>query len=167
MEQVILSVGGNLGKREIFIAQAKNLLEDAFDCEAESSAIYETPAWGFESSNAFLNAVFAFTMAELPSNLMKTIISIERRLGRKRTDTPGYSSRTIDIDVIAIGSQIISNDDLFVPHPKMQDRLFVLKPMADVCPDWMHPIFNQSTAELLKHCTDKSEIKLWDSPTIT
>ncbi|MGB1031239.1 MAG: 2-amino-4-hydroxy-6-hydroxymethyldihydropteridine diphosphokinase, partial [Flavobacteriales bacterium] len=125
------------------------------------------PAWGFESSNAFLNAVFAFAMAELPSNLMNTIISIERRLGRKRSGTPGYASRTIDIDVIAIGDQIISSDELFVPHPRMQDRLFVLKPMADVCPEWRHPIFNQSTTELLQHCTDKSEIKIWDSPTTT
>lgn len=167
MEQLILSVGGNLGQREIFIAEAKNLLEKVLACKAEVSAIYETPAWGFESSNAFLNAIFTFAMAELPKGLMSEIISIERRLGRKRSDTSGYTSRTIDIDVIAIGQQIISSDELIVPHPRMQDRLFVLKPMADVCPEWRHPIFNQSTRELLQFCTDQSEIQKWDSHTTT
>ena len=167
MEQLVLSVGGNLGQREIFIAEAKLLLEKVLSCKAEASAIYETPAWGFKSSNAFLNAVFTFAMAELPKNLMGKIISIERQLGRKRSHSAGYTSRTIDIDVIAIGQQIISNDELIVPHPRMQDRLFVLKPMADICPEWRHPIFNQSTKELLQFCTDQSKIQKWDSLTTT
>lgn len=113
------------------------------------SSIYETPAVGFEGED-FLNACIQIRTQLTPSELLDTLLSIERRFGRERKSGEGYESRTLDIDLLLFENKIIETDTLVVPHPKMQERAFVLKPLADIAPQYYHPSENKDIRNLLQ-----------------
>src|SRR5690606_28821981 len=121
------------------------------------SPVYETPAWGFEGDNFFNACIMVETMLA-PSVLLEKLLELETRLGRKRQHGTGYSSRTVDIDILYFDKEIINTDLLTIPHPNMQLRRFVLRPLADIAPQFYHPILNKDTRNLLQECKDKSNI---------
>ena len=117
------------------------------------SGVYESPAWGFEGGD-FLNACIAVETSQEADQILKTILAIETSMGRERSSEEGYVSRTIDIDIIYYGSEIIHKEHLHIPHPQMQKRGFVLKPLADIAPQFYHPVLNKDTRNLLQECRD-------------
>lgn len=153
-----ISVGSNLGERLQHIQEAIFLLGRDVGTIKKISKVYECRAWGFEAAD-FLNICLSLNTALEPHILLEKILSIEKQMGRTRTDHSGYQSRPIDIDIIYHGSAILSMDGLTVPHPKMQERKFVLQPLADIAPQFYHPILKKDTRNLLQECRDNGEIR--------
>lgn len=152
---VYLSLGSNLGNRLYQLQRAVIMLGDQLGTVTATSPVYETPAWGFEGS-PFLNACIALETDKSPEAVLDTILAIEMALGRVRTEESGYVSRTLDIDIIYYGTEVVSSDDLKIPHPQLSQRKFVLKPLADIAPQFYHPLLNKDTRNLLQECKDKS-----------
>jgi 2-amino-4-hydroxy-6-hydroxymethyldihydropteridine diphosphokinase len=123
------------------------------------SKLYETPSWGFES-DAFYNCAIAIHTHKSPLKLLSGIIKIEKKLGRIRKEQLGYQSRTIDIDIVSFESEIVQTETLEIPHPQMQNRLFVLLPINDLQLDFVHPIFEKTIPVLIDECEDKSDCKI-------
>ena len=156
--QVILSIGSNQGDRLHNIQSAVAAIHQKAGTVVRVSKLYETPAWGFESE-PFYNAALVLHTTRTAQQILSKVLEIETELGRVRTDIAGYQARPIDIDVIAFDEDIILSEDLQVPHPQMQQRMFVLLPMRDLNLDWRHPILQKYLPELLRASEDKSQCK--------
>jgi len=113
---------------------------------------------GFEGDD-FLNCVIQVESYCSSENTLKIILQIEKDLGRLRNKKEGYSSRPIDIDVIFFDDKIIESENLVVPHPELQNRLFVLQPLVEIAPDFIHPKLNKSSLDLLEETNNESEIE--------
>ncbi len=157
--QVILSLGSNQGNRLQNIQSAINFIHSEVGTIVRVSKLYETPAWGFEGDPFYNCALMLHTQSDGETILEKSL-AIEKKMGRVRLETDGYQSRIIDIDVIAFDEEIIASKELQVPHPAMQERLFVLLPMRDLNLDWRHPILQKYLPELLKASEDTSQCKV-------
>ena len=152
-----LSIGSNLGDRLLLLQKAIFEIGKVAGEIRQVSAIYETPSWGFEGED-FFNACLELQTQLSPEDLLSQLLTIETNFGRERKGGDGYQSRTLDIDIIYYEKEIIDTENLTVPHPKMQERKFILKPLADITPQFYHPIFNKDTRNLLQECKDKSTI---------
>ena len=122
------------------------------------STVYETPAWGFEG-DAFLNACIAVNSRFSSEEVLDKLLKIETSLGRSRTNVTAYENRSIDLDILLLGAEIIDSELLKVPHPQMQHRKFVLLPLADIASKEMHPVLKKSISQLLAETTDASPIE--------
>ena len=157
--QVILSIGSNEGDRLQNIQSAVDAIHHEVGTVVKISRLYETPSWGFESA-AFYNCALVLHTTKEAELILEQVLWIESKLGRVRSGAAGYQSRIIDIDVIAFDEEIIASENLQVPHPHMQERMFVLLPMRDLDLDWRHPILQKYLPELLKASEDKSNCKV-------
>lgn len=155
---LLLSLGTNQGDKKANLNKAIDLIHNEVGTIITLSPIYEFPAWGFESEPFFNCALVAHTLLDAQTAIVK-ILEIEKKLGRIRTEKEGYAARVIDIDIIAFNDEIINEPNLVVPHPLMQDRLFVLQPMADLQLDWIHPIFKKNCTQLIRDCKDQTTFK--------
>ena len=154
--QVVLSIGTNQGNRLENIERCLQIIHHEVATVVKVSKLYETPSWGFDS-DAFYNAAILVHTFDSPATILSKILQIEQHMGRVREDSLGYQSRIIDIDIITFDSEIIKTQQLQVPHPLMQERNFVLKPMLDLNLEWIHPILNQTVVELFSATEDKCE----------
>lgn len=160
MNDVVLLIGGNMGDRLQLIMLATDMIRKSVGSVVHASSIYETEPWGFVSDSSFLNQAL-FVQTELgPMDLLDVCQSIEVRLGRSRDLSNDirkkYSSRPMDIDVIFYNSEVIETSRLQVPHPRMHLRNFVLRPLCDIIPDYVHPILGKTVNELFVECKDES-----------
>ena len=160
--QVILSLGSNQGNRLNNIQSAIDLIHREAGTVVKVSKLYETPAWGFEGE-AFYNCALVLHTQRSAQTILEKVLGIEKKLGRVRSESEGYQSRPIDIDLIAFNEEIINSKELQVPHPAMQERMFVLLPMRDLNLDWRHPILQKYLPEILKASEDKSQCKMIQS----
>ena len=160
--QIILALGSNDGNRLTHIQNAIERIHNEIGTVVKVSKLYETPAWGFESE-PFFNCALVMNSVLSAQIILEKVLDLETKLGRIRSDSKAYQSRVIDIDVIAYNEDIIKTENLQVPHPLMQERLFVLIPMRDLNLDWRHPIFQKYLPELLKVSEDKSSYKVIQS----
>lgn len=156
--QVILSLGSNIGNRLQTIKLAISTIHETVGTVVKVSALYETPSWGFES-DFFYNCALILQTHKTAQKVLDEVLLLEQNLGRVRPNESGYQARTIDIDVIAFNEEIIHTENLQVPHPQMQNRLFVLLPMRDLNLDWRHPILQKHLPELVQLSNDKSSCK--------
>jgi len=156
-QKVYLSLGSNLGNRLANLQKAIFRIQQKAGSILDISSVYENPAIGFEGDQ-FLNIVISVLTPLSPTELLDTLLQIEQYFGRVRSEDGGYSSRTLDIDIIYYGSEIINNDDLVIPHPQMQHRNFVLKPLGDIAPQFYHPVLHKDTRNLLQECKDRSKL---------
>ncbi|RNC91817.1 MAG: 2-amino-4-hydroxy-6-hydroxymethyldihydropteridine diphosphokinase [Allomuricauda sp.] len=152
-----LSLGSNLGNRLANLQRALFLIGQQVGKLVHISPIYENPAVGFDGGD-FLNICVAVDTTLEPKALLKAILGIEKVLGRQRSDAANYASRTLDIDIIYYGSSVIDTSELQVPHPKMQERRFVLRPLSDIAPQFYHPLLQKDTRNLLQECRDTSSM---------
>lgn len=142
-----LSLGSNLGTRAANLRQAINSLKDLGAVQAVSS-FYETEPVEVEREQPwFLNCVVALETQLGPEQLLERILVLEQTMGRRRTEPKG--PRTIDLDIIFWGDIVINTPELTIPHPAMQKRRFVLEPLAEIAPDFRHPVPKRSMRELL------------------
>lgn len=156
MQETYLILGSNIQPRRAYLEKAKYLLAEKAGAVLKESAVYSTEPWGVESDTYFLNQVILFSTPLQPESLLKTIHEIEDILGRSRNTK--YGPRTIDIDILLWGDLVKRTTDLQIPHPFMQDRKFVLKPLCEIAPDVIHPVLGKSISTLAGACTDQKEV---------
>ena len=160
MYKVFLSLGSNLGNRIFNLQKALELISQHIGVVNHVGALYETEPWGFDSENWFLNTAIELETILNPKELLQKCMWIENILGRKRNMAEaGYSSRPIDIDILFFGNEIINLPNLIIPHEHLHKRKFVLAPLNDIAPQFVHPVKNQSVKTLLENCTDKMRLK--------
>lgn len=157
--QVVLSLGSNQGNRSGNIQSAIALIHKTIGSVIKVSRLYETPSWGFES-DAFYNCALLLHTRLSATTVLDKILAVEKELGRIRKEQLGYQARIIDIDIIAFDEVILETKTLRIPHPQMENRLFVLLPMQDLQLNWNHPKSGKSVAELLRLTEDKSDCKI-------
>lgn len=159
---MFLGIGANLENRMESIIKAIGLLEKKCGFILNTSNIYESDAWGFESENSFLNLCIKMETILNIQNLLAKCNAIEKEIGRKeKSKDEQYSDRLIDIDILYFNNEIIEKEKLIVPHPKMHERRFVLQPLHDIAPKFIHPLLKKSTAELLHECHDVSKLNVY------
>lgn len=157
MVEAYIAFGSNIGKREANIKNAFKLLEQKMKV-LKRSDLYETKPMYVEEQGWFLNGTAKVETKLTPDELLLFLKDIEKVLGRKSVERNG--PRIIDLDILFYGSQIVDRDNLHVPHPKMMERSFVLVPLAEIAPDFVHPVNRKTVSELLAQLEyDKSGIK--------
>ena len=158
-QKVVLSLGSNIGDRRENLEKCIQLIHQGIGVVLRVSKLYETPSWGFES-DAFYNCALVLHTSFSAEKILRKITSIEKEMGRFRKQNNGYEARIIDIDIISIENQVVHADHLEIPHPQMQNRQFVLLPVADLKLDWQHPVLEKTIGELVQQCDDKSQCEI-------
>jgi 2-amino-4-hydroxy-6-hydroxymethyldihydropteridine diphosphokinase len=144
-ERAYLSLGSNVGDRAVNLDTAIARLR-AFGEVVAISSWYETEPVEFTAQPWFLNCAVALNTDMTPEQLLAAILDIEQKLGRRRMQKKG--PRLIDIDILLFGNAIVENAGLTIPHPAMQERRFVLEPLAEIAPDVSHPVLKQTIRDL-------------------
>ncbi len=146
---VYLALGSNLGNRLSNLKEAIAALPPQMEVKAKS-AVYETPPWGYEDQPKFLNQVIKATTYLDPEPLLKHLKRLEVALGRKETFQNG--PRLIDMDILFYDDLVVNTPSLVIPHPRLQERGFVLLPLMDLDPDLTHPVSKKSVREMMTGC---------------
>jgi 2-amino-4-hydroxy-6-hydroxymethyldihydropteridine diphosphokinase len=158
MHKVFLIIGGNVGDREWYLAQTRANISKDIGAIIKKSDIYESEPWGFDHHITFLNQVLEVETDLTALCLLDKCQNIERELGRDRF-SDGYRPRTVDIDVLFYDDCIYSLPPLIIPHKHLHNRMFVLEPLAQIAPNFIHPIFGISVSDLREACSDS--LKVW------
>ena len=154
---VYLSLGSNIGDRQLFLQIAIGLITYRIGEVKQVSSIVETPAWGFKG-DAFYNACLSLETSLSPQKVLEELIAIEIILGRERKTTKEYHARNIDLDILLYEGKIIHTRNLTIPHPRMEKRNFVLAPLAEIAADTLHPILKKSIKQLYQKTQDTAFI---------
>lgn len=165
-EIAYVAVGANLGDREATFASVIRAVE----AESEllllaASPVFETDPVGPGRQEPYLNAALRLRSWLAPSELLATLQRIERALGRERRhETERWGPRTIDLDIVFYGERCIETPDLVVPHPRAHERAFVMRPLAELDPDWVHPRIGMTMATLARSRSDLDRVRRWRRP---
>ena len=142
MNSIFLLLGSNLGNRQNYLHEAIRLITQHIAPVIKTSSIYETQSWGKTDAPDYLNQVAVLETTIPPREVLRKILAIELMLGRKRDEK--WGSRTIDIDILFYGTEIINEEGLHVPHPELHKRRFTLEPLAEIAPYLVHPVINKT-----------------------
>ncbi len=153
-----LLLGADIGDKRTTFAKAKLLVSERVGRVVRESSLYESEAWGFESSTTFLNQVLEVKTPLPPQELLDVIHEIETELGRIRSGN-GYESRLIDIDILFYESLVLDTPALVIPHPHLHKRMFTLAPLNELIPNFIHPALHKTIADLYTECTDKGLVR--------
>lgn len=158
---IFLSLGSNLGNRAEMLNRAIEAIGAKCADVVAVSNMYQTEPLGFVSEKRFLNCCIEIETAYSPEELVTALLEIELELGRTRNDAlQGYSNRLIDIDIVFYNHLVLDSPNLVVPHPRMQLRRFVLLPLSELCPQFVHPVLKKTVTDLLAECADVSKVEL-------
>jgi 2-amino-4-hydroxy-6-hydroxymethyldihydropteridine diphosphokinase len=150
MAHCFLSLGSNIGNRSEHIADAIVRISEKIGKIVLLSDYYETEPWGFHSKSKFLNVVAEVETNQEPYDLLRTTQKIEIETGRKEKSADGvYKDRIIDIDILFYNDLVLNANDLIIPHPLLHERQFVLQPLAEIAPDFVHPLLNKKIKDFL------------------
>jgi 2-amino-4-hydroxy-6-hydroxymethyldihydropteridine diphosphokinase len=142
--------------------KATTILEKELGSFYIQSSTFRSGAWGYKSENKFLNQLVIFKTDLSARDILKICLDTEIKLGRERNALSGYSDRVIDIDILYIDDLVLNDDQLIIPHPRLQDRLFALVPLCEVIPEFIHPVLQKSNKSLLSLCPDNTIIEKLD-----
>lgn len=155
---VFLLLGANLGEREAMLAKAAQLISEQIAPITAQSHLYETAPWGVTDQPAYLNQVLEIKTVLLPQEVLAQMLAIEKQLGRERRMR--WGARVIDIDMLYFADVILETEALHLPHPRLHQRRFTLVPLAEIAPDFVHPVLQKTNQELLNECTDDSQVSV-------
>jgi 2-amino-4-hydroxy-6-hydroxymethyldihydropteridine diphosphokinase len=161
MNVAFLCLGGNIGNREFTLKKAVEKINHEIGKVISQSNYYETEAWGVENQDKYLNQCICIETLLTSSQVLKKSLEIELSLGRKRNHKETYEPRTIDIDMLFYNSDFIQTKELTIPHPRLQLRKFVLIPLNEIAPTFLHPTLNKTIQTLLMECDDSCEVLLY------
>ncbi len=153
-----LLVGGNLDNTVEKFDRLKDMLQNQIGEILCFSKLYHSAPWGFESSHPFINQAIAVQTALAPKELLAEIQEIEKLFGRKRNNSNQYEDRIMDIDIIFYDNEVINKEDLRIPHPQMHRRNFVLCPLKEIAPIYIHPVLKRTVTELFLECEDEGRV---------
>jgi len=157
MNNVVLMLGGNVGDTRQFFKIAISKVEEKIGKVNAQSSLYATSAWGFENQPDFLNQAIIVETELAPETLLHSIHGIEETIGK---NTPFKNGpRTIDIDVMFYNDLVLNNPELTIPHPRLHLRRFNLEPLAEIIPEFSHPVLHLNIASLLLKSDDQLPVK--------
>jgi 2-amino-4-hydroxy-6-hydroxymethyldihydropteridine diphosphokinase len=157
MNTVYILLGSNVGNSKAQLLLAAEKIEIKIGEIIKASSLYTTEAWGKKDQPNFINQVLIVETKLEAANLIKTVLAIEKDMGRKRTIK--NAPRIIDIDILFFNNEIINTHNLIVPHPEIQNRRFVLVPLVELSPFYMHPSIKKTASELLIITTDNLNVQ--------
>jgi 2-amino-4-hydroxy-6-hydroxymethyldihydropteridine diphosphokinase len=160
MKAAYLLIGGNLGDRLAYLKAACEKIQQKGIKILRKSSVYETAAWGITDQPSFLNQVLEIETTESAIQLLQDLLSIEKSLGRVRAEKNG--ARTIDIDILYFGNEIISLPGLNIPHQRIPIRKFVLIPLSELNPGYLDPKTEKTIVEMLKDCDDALTVNIYE-----
>lgn len=163
MHQVFLGLGGNIGNKHENFCRAHQLISKKLGKIKALSSIYETPPWGFHSEHVFWNQAIEIESILEALEILWRIKEIEESFGLKSKEQR-YTNRAIDIDILYVDDAFFETESLIVPHPRLHERKFVLVPLAEIAPNFKHPLLRMSNLDLLNHCKDQSIIRKIEAP---
>ena len=158
LQHLYLSLGSNMGNKFEHLQEAVNAIFEELGAIEKISPVYKTPAMGFEGDD-FLNCVLWVKTRLSATKILRTVLDVEKRMGRKRGGSKNYTSRPIDIDILFLDDLQKNTKKLKIPHPELENRRFVLQPMADVQPNFEHPRSGKNMIRLLAETEDKGPIE--------
>ncbi|MBL7893583.1 MAG: 2-amino-4-hydroxy-6-hydroxymethyldihydropteridine diphosphokinase [Bacteroidia bacterium] len=156
MKKAYLLLGSNSGNRRQNLLDALQHIENYAGKVIKSSSVYETAPWGNPDQQNFFNQAVLIETHMEPTILLHELLAIERLLGRKRGENEAekWAQRIIDIDILFYNNDTLQTEQLTIPHPRLHERNFALKPMLELAPDHKHPVTGKNIEHLAKNCTD-------------
>jgi 2-amino-4-hydroxy-6-hydroxymethyldihydropteridine diphosphokinase len=161
------SLGSNVGNRLEHLQTAVDQLAERVGHIVRLSSVYRSSSWGYQGGE-YLNLCVEVSTALSPELVLENILQIEKNLGRNRREkhaekhNESYEDRILDIDLLLFEDEIIFYDDLKVPHPRMLERKFVLEPLSEIAPEFIHPIAKKSIQTCLENCPDQGRVEKVD-----
>ena len=148
-----IALGSNLesrfGDREANLREAVRRIEKLGEVRAVSS-FYDTEPVGYLEQPRFLNGALLLATDLDPRTLMQELLAVERAMGRERVGAIAKGPRVIDLDLLLYGDWVLWAEELILPHPRMEERRFVLEPLAEIAPEWVHPVLGMTVRELFE-----------------
>jgi len=159
MNEVYLQLGSNIGDRLDNLDQSIKIITERIGNVLEKSSVYESTPWGVENQRNFLNQVIFVKSNFDPYTILDLVLQIEKDMGRIRIEK--WGERIIDIDILFIDDLIIESENLCVPHEFIAKRKFVLQPMCEIAPGFIHPKLNKTISQLLEECIDDEKVNVY------
>lgn len=157
MALAALLLGTNLGSRIDNLTHAREAIAAKAGHIMKASALYSTAPWGNTDQPDFINQALLIETKLAPEELIQKLLSIEKEMGRERLEK--WGARLIDIDILLIDDIVVNEPQLKIPHPLMQERRFTLVALAEILPEWEHPLLHKNIQNLLLHCPDHSTVR--------
>lgn len=157
MNNVFLIIGGNLGNKEKNLSTVRELIEQQVGVIKKLSSVYETEPWGVEAQPVYYNQVIELLTEMSAERMMQRLLSIEKEMGRVRENK--YDARIIDIDILFFNNEVYQTQELTIPHARLHERRFVLEPLNEIAPEFIHPVLQKTIATLLNETSDNAAVK--------